>query len=64
MRIATPTAIVILVFLPILFLDGVSGAFFRPLALAYVLAVFASMLVAVTLIWFIPDQRIEKALRA
>ena len=43
------TAIVILVFLPILFLDGVSGAFFRPLALAYVLAVFASMLVAVTL---------------
>ncbi|MDC0716215.1 efflux RND transporter permease subunit [Nannocystis bainbridge] len=43
------TAIVILVFLPIVFLDGVAGAFFRPLALAYVLAVFASMLVAVTL---------------
>ncbi|WAS90586.1 efflux RND transporter permease subunit [Nannocystis punicea] len=43
------TAIVILVFVPIVFLDGVAGAFFRPLALAYVLAVFASMLVAVTL---------------
>lgn len=43
------TAIVILVFLPIVLLDGVAGAFFRPLALAYVLAVFASMLVAVTL---------------
>lgn len=43
------TVIVTLVFLPIVFLDGVSGAFFRPLALAYVLAVLASMLVAVTL---------------
>ncbi|MDC0669443.1 efflux RND transporter permease subunit [Nannocystis radixulma] len=43
------TAIVILVFVPIVFLDGVAGAFFRPLALAYALAVFASMLVAITL---------------
>lgn len=42
------TAIVVLVFLPVWFLGGVSGAFFRPLALAYVLGVLASMVVALT----------------
>ncbi|ATB38449.1 acriflavin resistance protein [Cystobacter fuscus] len=42
------TLIVVLVFIPVFFLDGVSGAFFRPLAVAYVLAVFASMGVALT----------------
>jgi CzcA family heavy metal efflux pump len=42
------TAIVVLVFLPVWFLGGVSGAFFRPLALAYVLGVLASLLVALT----------------
>lgn len=40
--------IVMLVFLPIFFLEGVSGAFFRPLASAYVLAIGASLLVALT----------------
>jgi CzcA family heavy metal efflux pump len=40
--------IVTLVFLPIYFLDGLSGAFFRPLALAYVLAIMASLVVALT----------------
>ncbi|AKQ69213.1 Cobalt-zinc-cadmium resistance protein CzcA [Myxococcus hansupus] len=43
------TVIVILVFLPVFFLEGVSGAFFRPLAVAYVLSVGASMVVALTL---------------
>ena len=43
------TAIVVLIFLPVVFLDGLAGAFFRPLALAYVLAVLASLVVAVTL---------------
>jgi CzcA family heavy metal efflux pump len=38
--------IVMLVFLPIFFLDGIAGSFFRPLALAYVLAILASLLVA------------------
>ena len=39
--------IVCLVCLPIFFMTGVGGAFFRPLALAYVLAVMASLLVAI-----------------
>jgi len=40
------TLVVVLVFVPVYFLDGLSGAFFRPLALAYVLAVGASLVVA------------------
>jgi len=40
------TMIVLLVFLPIFFLDGLAGTFFRPLALSYVLAVGASLGVA------------------
>ncbi len=41
--------IVLLVFIPILFLDGVAGEFFRPLALAYGLAILASTVVALTI---------------
>ena len=40
--------IVVLVFLPVYFLDGLSGAFFRPLAMAYVIAIMASLFVALT----------------
>lgn len=40
--------IVMLVFLPIFFLEGISGTFFRPLATAYVLAIGSSLLVALT----------------
>ena len=43
------TLIVVLVFLPVFFLDGLSGSFFRPLAISYVLAVMASLGVALTL---------------
>jgi len=38
--------IVVLVCLPIFFMSGVAGAFFRPLATAYVLSVMASLVVA------------------
>jgi CzcA family heavy metal efflux pump len=34
--------------LPILFMGGVAGAFFRPLAIAYILAVLTSLVVALT----------------
>lgn len=42
------TAIIVLVFLPVFFLEGLPGAFFRPLAISYVLAILASLLVAMT----------------
>ncbi|MBN8611319.1 MAG: efflux RND transporter permease subunit [Deltaproteobacteria bacterium] len=41
--------VVILVFVPVLFLGGVAGEFFRPLALSYGLAVLASTVVALTI---------------
>jgi CzcA family heavy metal efflux pump len=40
--------IVVLVFLPVFFMEGLAGAFFRPLALAYVLAIMASLIIALT----------------
>lgn len=42
------TLIVTLVFLPILFLDGLAGSFFRPLGIAYILAILSSLVVALT----------------
>lgn len=42
------TFAVILVFLPVLALPGLAGRLFAPLALAYILAVLASLLVALT----------------
>ena len=38
--------IVVLVFVPVFLLEGLAGAFFRPLALSYVLAILASLAVA------------------
>lgn len=40
------TVIVVLVFLPVFFLSGIAGAFFKPLALACILAISASLMVA------------------
>lgn len=42
------TMIVILVFVPIFFLEGLAGTFFRPLATSYILAILVSLLVALT----------------
>ncbi len=42
------TVIILLVFLPLLFLSGLEGQFFRPLGLAYLLVFVASLLVAIT----------------
>jgi CzcA family heavy metal efflux pump len=39
---------VMLVIMPVFFLTGLAGSFFRPLAMAYVLATFASLVVALT----------------
>ncbi len=41
--------IVVLVLAPVFMLTGLAGSFFRPLALAYVIAILASLLVALTL---------------
>jgi CzcA family heavy metal efflux pump len=41
--------IVSLVLLPVLMLEGLSGAFFKPLALTYITAILASLFVALTL---------------
>jgi CzcA family heavy metal efflux pump len=43
------TFIVMFVCLPIFFMSGVAGAFFRPLAMAYVFAVLASLVVALVI---------------
>src|SRR5206468_6062527 len=42
------TFIVALIFLPVLMLTGLQGSFFAPLALSYILAIMASLLVALT----------------
>jgi CzcA family heavy metal efflux pump len=42
--------IVVLVLTPVFFLQGLSGSFFRPLALSYVLAISSSLLVALIII--------------
>jgi CzcA family heavy metal efflux pump len=43
------TLIVMLVFTPVFMLDGLPGAFFRPLAVSYLLAVLASLGVAIVI---------------
>jgi CzcA family heavy metal efflux pump len=42
------TFIVMLVFIPVLTLPGIAGRFFAPLALAYILALVASLIIALT----------------
>src|SRR5690606_36049788 len=42
------TVIIAMVFVPLLFLQGLEGPFFRPLGLAYIISIMASLFVAVT----------------
>jgi CzcA family heavy metal efflux pump len=62
------TVIIIAVFLPLFFLTGVEGKLLRPLGFAFVISVFASLLVAVTIVpalcyWLLPSMREGKAER-
>jgi CzcA family heavy metal efflux pump len=62
------TLIIALVFLPIFFLSGVEGRLLRPLGTAYLVALFASLIVAVTVTpvlcyWLLPRSRAVREAR-
>ncbi len=64
--ISYSSAIILLVFAPVLFLSGLEGQFYRPLGISYMLALAASLLVSISIIpvlcmlWFKPGKAQDK----
>jgi HAE1 family hydrophobic/amphiphilic exporter-1 len=61
--VTSSTLTTVAVFLPIVFLTGIAGSFFRPFALTVVTALLASLLVAVTVVPLLASRFLKPQLR-